>query len=198
MVTLSSRVVDTLPAVRRIGLDAEALPMVSWNDRPYHRHVISFAWGAGDDVNYIETLDRRPGRFNLDDLERLRADVTAPDVVVVGHNAFKYDLPTLNGVLIGHGFDPLPAIRCQDTMNDLKTGGTYKNSLSAQCRRYGVQLKQGGPDWDGVMCGDASEWATMRAYNVNDVVCTLELERALAGAGLPCPVKTWRPRRGKA
>jgi hypothetical protein len=56
-----------------------------------------------------------------------------------------------------------------------------------------VALKGGSPDWDLVMMGDAAEWDKMRAYNIGDVVCTLELERALTAAGLAPPVRIWRP-----
>ena len=187
--------------LRRIGLDAEALPAVSWNAPPIYRHALCFGWGELDEqgvghISYVETKNRRPGRFKLKDLKALREAVVQPDVVIVGHNAARYDLPLLNGVLLAHGLDPLPEVRCIDTMNDLKTGLAYKNTLSAQCKRYDVTLKTGGPDWDLVMFGDKAEWLRMQDYNVNDVVCTLQLERALAAAGLPCPVRVWRPRKG--
>lgn len=182
----------------RIGLDAEALPAVSWSAPPIYRHAVCFSWGAEDDIRYIETVGRRPGRFKVRQLAELRAAVAAPGAIIVGHNALRYDLPLLNGVLVAHGLAPLPAIRCQDTMGELKTGLAYRNTLSAQCKRYGVQLKTGGPDWDLVMCGDANEWLRMRAYNENDVVCALQLLDALVANGLPCPMHTWQPTKARA
>lgn len=180
-------------ARHRIGLDAEALPMVSWHVPPTHRHALCFAYGDESDVQYIETRNRRPGRFAVRDLKALRAVIASDDTIVVGHNAARYDLPLLNGVLIAHDIEPLPIVRVQDTMGEHRTGYAFRNTLSAQCRRYGVQLKSGGPDWDRVMMGDRAEWLKMRAYNVNDVVCALQLERALSNAGLPCAIRTWRP-----
>jgi len=182
--------------IKRIGLDMEALPFVSWNGPPTHRHAIAIAWGTEKDVRYIESIDRRPGRFTKPQLAKVRMDLSQPDVVVVGHNALRYDLPLLNGLLISHGLEPLPTLRCQDTMNTLKTGTAYRNTLKAQCERYGVNLKQGGPDWDRVLQGYPDEWALMRAYNCNDVVSTLQLEVALREAGIPCPIKTWKSRKG--
>jgi hypothetical protein len=166
--------------------------MVSWGQPPIHRHVVCVGYGTLDDPHYIETVDRRPGRFQARQLRRMRGYLLQPGTVVVGHNAFRYDMPTLNGVLIAHGVEPLPSMSVQDTMGNHKNGHAYRNSLKAQCRSYGVSLKTGGPDWDRVMMGDRAEWALMREYNLNDVVCTLELERALTAAGLAPPIKTWR------
>jgi hypothetical protein len=181
------------PTYHRVGLDIEALPMVSWHAPPIHRHVVCFGYGPIDDVRYIETVGRRPGRFRLNHLREMREYLVHPDTVVVGHNAYRFDLPAVNGVLIAHGLDPLPAMKCQDTMGVLKTGYAFRNTLKAQCKKYGVALKGGSPDWDLVMMGDAAEWDKMRAYNIGDVVCTLELERALTAAGLAPPVRIWRP-----
>jgi hypothetical protein len=169
--------------------------MVSWGQPPLHRHVVCFGYGTIDDLHYIETVNRRPGRFQLRQLRRMREYLTHADTVVVGHNAIRYDVPTTNGVLIAHDLEPLPTMRVQDTMGNFKNGHAYRNSLKAQCKRLGVALKIGGPDWDLVMMGDREEWALMREYNLNDVVCTLELERALTRAGLEPPIKNWSPRK---
>jgi hypothetical protein len=185
------------PEKIKVGLDLEAVPQVSWDQPPTHKHGLSIAWGMeGEDMMaYTAALDRRPGRFNPLYLKMVRATLIGRDVVVVGHNVLRYDLPFLNGILIQHDLEPLPALRCIDTMGNFKTGYAYRNSLRAQCERYGVQLKQGSPDWDKILMGDKDEWALLKDYNVNDVVCTLQLERKLAEAGLRCPIKEWRPRR---
>jgi hypothetical protein len=179
----------------KVGLDLEAVPRISWDTPPLHKFGISIAWGFEDQLAYIESQDRRPGQFKKLDLEMVLITLREPNLIVVGHNALRYDLPFLNGILVSHGLDPLPTLRVQDTMNSLKTGQAYRNSLRAQCERYGVQLKQGSPDWDKILMGDKDEWALLKDYNINDVVCTLQLERKLAEAGLPCPVKEWKPRR---
>jgi hypothetical protein len=181
----------------KIGLDLEAVPQVNWYGPPIHKHGISIAWGMqGEDMlAYTAALDRRPGRFNVLHLKLLRTALSAKDVVVVGHNVYRYDLPFLNGIMIQHDLGPLPQLSCQDTMNTLKTGQAYRNSLRAQCERYGVQLKEGGPDWDKILMGDKDEWEVLKRYNMNDVVCALQLERKLDAAGLRCPIKEWKPRR---
>jgi DNA polymerase III epsilon subunit-like protein len=139
-------------------------------------------------------MDRRPGRFKTLDLEMVLITLREPGLIVVGHNIARYDLGFLNGILVDHGLGPLPELQTQDTMNTLKTGRAYRNSLRAQCERYGVQLKQGAPDWDKILQGDEAEWDLLKSYNTNDVVCALQLERKLDEAGIPCPVRTWRPR----
>ena len=179
----------------RVGLDAETLPYVSWDKPPVHKHAICFAWGTEDNIEYIESRDQRPGRFKNTDLIRLRSAIAEPTTVVVGHNALRYDLPLLNGVLLANDIPPLPEVRCQDTLNTVKNGYAYRNSLRAQCKRYGVALKEDSPDWDEILLGNKLEWAKMRAYNMADVVSTLQLERALADAGVPVPIQVWKPRK---
>jgi hypothetical protein len=172
----------------------EAVPRVSWETPPLHKFAISIAWGFQDELAYVQAMDRRPGRFKTLDLEMVSVTFSQPDIIVVGHNVCRYDLPFLSGVLVEHGLSPLPELQTQDTMSNLKTGRAYRNSLRAQCERYGVQLKQGAPDWDRILQGDKAEWDLLKSYNTNDVVCALQLERKLAEAGIPCPVRTWKPR----
>lgn len=181
---------------RRIGFDVEALPKVNWYGAPIHRSVVCLGWGTADDPRYAPAKDRRPGPFSLRNLEHIRSEFMAPDIIVVGHNLLRYDLPVLNGVLLGHGLEPLGSLHVQDTMGNLKTGLAIKNSLKAQCERYGIQLKTGAPDWDKIAAGDKVEWEKMREYNLNDVICALQLERALAADGKPVPVKLWKPTKG--
>ena len=172
---------------------------MNWNGPPIWRHVLCVGWGELGSIRYIEARSMRPGRFHDEDLLRVHADLSSGDAIVVGHNVASMDLPILNGLFVVHGLPMLPDVRFQDTMNTVKTGYTYRNTLRAQCERYGITLKTGSPDWDRVLQGFREEWELMETYNMNDVVCTLELERALADAGLPCPIGIWTPRkRGKS
>lgn len=179
----------------RVGLDLEAVPRISWDKPPWWKFILCAGWGTGpEDTHYVEVYDRRPGRFIKRDLFELGAALSEKDIVIVGHNAYRYDVPAVNGLLIEHRLPMLPKLRVQDTLNDLKSGRTYRNSLRAQCKLYGVNLKTGSPDWDLILQGDKASWEEMREYNLNDVVSTLALERGLAAAGLPCPIRTWKPR----
>ncbi len=178
----------------RIGLDAEALSGPEWIDTHgfQTRLAVCFGFGPANNVQYIEAVDMTPGVFHRADLEFLVDDIEG--CIIVAHNA-RYDLDLLNGVLLDHKLPMLPELRYLDTMNTLKNGKAFRNTLSARCAAYGVTLKTGSPDWRAVLQRKPEAWAEMEEYNKNDVVCTLELADAYAASGLPCPIKTWRPRK---
>lgn len=170
----------------RVGLDAEAL---WWEDKgsvPWSRLGLCWSYGTLGDIRTVEA--EAPGVFDLDELEEMVDVLTAPNVIVVGHNVRRYDLELLQGTLRRR----LPTFRTQDTMNDLKTGRSYRNTLKAQCSYYDIQLKGDSPDWRLIIEGDREEWQRMVEYCENDVTCALELERALAVDGLAVPIKAWR------
>ena len=188
---------DTEPApVIRVGLDAEALSGPEWYE-PMSRLAICFGYGTEAALRYIEVVRRTPGIFRKKDLKAISAVVCAKGVVIIAHNA-NYDLDLLNGVLLDHDLPPLKSagIKYQDTMNTFKRGMAFRNTLKARCAHEGIQLKGGAPDWRAVLQRKPEAWAEMRAYNENDVICTLQLERAYAAKGLNVPVKTWYPRKG--
>lgn len=157
--------------------------------------ALCFGYGDESKLHYLAAVDMTPGIFDDNDLFRLQLAVSAKDAVVVAHNA-RYDLDLLNGVCLDHGLDPLPSgIQYIDTMNTLKTGMAYRRKLQDLCKKYGVQLKSGSPDWRLVMQRDIREWDVMREYNLNDVVCTLQLERVYRQKQIPAPIKIWKNRR---
>ena len=182
------------PKTKKIGLDAEALSGPEWEG--FHSKIaVCFGWGNESKLSYISALDMTPGIFDTNDLFRLQLAIIEKDTIVVAHNA-NYDLDLLSGVCLDHGLDPLPSgIRYLDTMNTLKTGYAYRRKLSDLCKKYGIQLKGGSPDWRLVMQRDQREWDAMRDYNLNDVVCTLQLERTYRQRGIPCPIKVWKNRK---
>lgn len=179
---------------KKLGLDAEALSGPEWSE-PHSKIALCFGYGTESKLNYLAAVDMTPGIFDDNDLFRLQLALSDKDVVVVAHNA-NYDLDLLNGVCLDHGLDPLPSgIRYIDTMNTLKTGMAYRRKLADLCKKYSIQLKGGSPDWRLIMQRDAREWEAMREYNLNDVTCTLQLERVYRQRGIPCPIKTWKNRR---
>jgi hypothetical protein len=153
-----------------------------------------FSWGTADDVETITALDMTAGVFSFEDLHYLAEAICEPGVVVVAHNA-SYDLDLLNGTLLAHDLEPLQPVQYQDTMNTLKTGRAFRRTLKDRCAAMNVNLKGGSPDWRAVLQRKPEAWKIMRDYNVNDVVCTLQLERAYAQRGQYVPIKTWQPRR---
>lgn len=170
----------------RVGLDAEALWWDDSGSLPWTRLALCFSYGLEGDIQTV--VARKPGDLPRRQLAEMVSLLTAPDVVVVGHNVRRYDLDLLQGVVR----DRLPAIQTLDTMNDLKTGRAYRNTLKAQCAHYGIRLKLDSPNWLRVIQGDRAEWQRMVEYCENDVECALELERALAADGLPVPMRQWR------
>jgi hypothetical protein len=177
-----------------IGLDAETLYWGDDGSLPRQQLALCFSFGTPERIRHV--VATAPGRFNTADLTMLAAQLSQEDVVVVGHNALKFDLPLLNGTLVYNGLEPLPPLRCIDTLGDLKHGMAFSRSLRALCRRYKIQLKEDSPDWRKVLEGDQAEWKRMVSYCDNDVQCALELEQALAKAGIPSPTRTWNPKRG--
>lgn len=176
--------------LKKVGLDVESL---WWEDKgscPWLRLILCVSWGTGPkDMRTI--VAEVPGVFAEEDLEELYEVVTEPGVVIVGHNVRRYDLDVVQG-LLGRR---LPAIRHQDTMNDIKMGRVERNTLRARCEKYGINLKSESPDWRKIIQMDEAEWERMVEYCENDVVCALELERALAEDGIPVPMKLWKGKR---
>lgn len=180
----------------RIGLDAEALSGPEWFPAHQTRLAICFGFGTADNVGYVQAKDMTAGVFDEEDLMAVAYAVAQPGVIVVAHNA-NYDLDLLNGTLLDHGLDPLPSVQYQDTMNTLKTGRAFRRTLKDRCAALGVNLKGGSPNWRDILQRKPAAWSLMRDYNINDVICTLQLERAYAAREQYVPIKTWHPRRPK-
>lgn len=177
--------------LRKVGLDAEALWWGDDGSLPFTRLALCFSYGTEGSIKTVQAL--APGVFDEEEMDEMIGLLSAPDVVIVGHNVMKYDLDLLQGVLRKR----LPVLTAQDTMNDLKTGKAYRNTLKAQCAHYGIRLKQDSPDWRRILEADHEEWNRMIEYCENDVVCALQLEQALAADGLAVPIKRWSGRRGR-
>lgn len=180
------RLPQTEEGYTRVGLDAEALWWDDSGSLPWTKLALCFSYGVEGDVRTV--VARKPGMFSARQLDELVGVVSAPDVVVVGHNVRRYDLDLLQGVVRRR----LPSIQTIDTMNDIKFGRAYRNTLKAQCAHYGIQLKMDSPSWLRIIQGDRAEWDKMVTYCENDVECALALERALAAAGVPAPMREWR------
>lgn len=180
-------------AIERVGLDIEAL---WWEDKgscPWLRVPLCISFGTGGrDLTTIEAAV--PGVFDTRDLELMLDTITREDIILVGHNLARYDLPLLQGILRAD----LTGIQYQDTMGNLKSGRGYRNTLRDQCAHYDINLKQAGPNWLKIIQGDVEEWEVMVEYCENDVECTLQLERALWEDGLPVPIRKWRGKKAAA
>jgi hypothetical protein len=153
--------------------------------------MISIAAGFEDrPVAYLA-----PGFLKME-LERLIFPLREGNVLAVGHNAVRYDLPLLNGMLIKLGLEPLSPVLVSDTyLHTLKSGLAYSKSLANMAQRFGIPAKghMSEVDWEGVYEGNPQALARLKEYNVQDVQVTLELRRVLLERGLLRPPRTWRP-----
>jgi hypothetical protein len=153
--------------------------------------MISLAAGfEGKAVAYIA-----PG-FLRYTLERTIMPLREGNVLVVGHNAVRYDLPLLNGMLIKLGLEPLPPLLVSDTyLHTLKSGAAYSKSLANMTQRFGIPTKghMSEVDWEEVYEGNPQALARLKEYNVQDVKVTLALRTVLLERGLLRPPRPWRP-----
>jgi len=156
------------------------------------RSMLSIAAGfEGKPVAYLA-----PGFLKME-LERLIYPIRHNSVLVVGHNAVRYDLPLLAGTLVKLGLEPLTRpILVQDTyLHTLKSGLAYSKSLANMAQRFGISSKghMSEVDWEQVYEGNPEALARLKAYNIQDVKVTLALRRVLLERGLLKPPRVWKP-----
>lgn len=98
---------------------------------------------------------------------------------IITYNGKKYDMPKLNSAFIEHDYDP-PAPYQQIDLYQVvrKVFGWPSNKLDFVAQRLlgeGKKQHEGHELWVKCMAGDPEAWATMRAYNEQDVVITEKL-----------------------
>jgi hypothetical protein len=153
--------------------------------------MLSIAAGfEGKPVAYLA-----PG-FLKYELERLIMPLREGNVLVVGHNAVRYDLPMLNGTLVKLGRPPLGSLLVSDTYAHLvKSDYAYSKSLGNMAERFGIQAKGSMSEyaWERVYEGDPEYLEKLKRYNIGDVQVTLELRRVLLERGILKPARVWKP-----
>ncbi len=142
------------------------------------RYIICGAWKwLGEKrVQAVSVLDdaKRYKKTPHDDrhvVETLHGVLSEADVIVA-HNGDKFDTRWLNGRILAHGLDPLPAIRSVDT---LKVSRRKFDLNSHRLDYLGKYLGLGGKTstpaglWLKVLQGDRKAVKTMVDYNKRDV-----------------------------
>ncbi len=117
-------------------------------------------------------------------------------VLVVGHNAIRYDLPLLNGTMVKMGLDPLGPQLVSDTYAHLvKSDLAYSKSLGNMAQRFGVSRKgsMSEYDWEMAFAGHPEYLEKLRRYNIGDVQATLELRAELLERGMLKTPRWWKP-----
>jgi len=177
---------------RRVwAFDLEARPG-PWGGGDFtFRSMLSIAAGfEGKSVAYLA-----PG-FLKYELERLILPLRESNVLVVGHNAVRYDLPMLNGTLVKLGRPPLGPLLVSDTYAHLvKSDYAYSKSLGNMAERFGIQAKGSMSEyaWERAYEGDPEYLEKLKRYNIGDVQVTLELRRVLLERGILKPARVWKP-----
>ena len=139
-----------IKAPERLAIDMESMHRIHWDRKPYFKWGLCIAYATSPrKINYLETVDRRAGLWDLDALHELYEFFTSKEWVFIGHNVF-YDLGLIQDTFrerLGSKYG-LPHCSYQDSMHVWKRQGGIKNSLREVAKRQGVTQKQGGPNWD--------------------------------------------------
>jgi hypothetical protein len=137
-------------------------------------HIMSFAakWLDSDEVYYKENR-------TSDDSDIVRALYDLLDMadVVVAHNGQKFDLPTIIGRGVVHGYSPPSPYFVVDTLlTARKELRLVSNSLANLCEQLGLPKKDdhknypGFELWLGCLRNEEAAWAEMKEYNISDIV----------------------------
>ena len=137
-------------------------------------HIMSFAakWFGENGVIYYENR-------KSDDKAIVKAlyDLLDTADIVVAHNGDKFDLPTIIGRGVVHGFSPPSPYLTIDTVKtarkELRLVG---NSLALLCEELNLPRKDehkkypGFELWLGCLRGEDAAWEEMKEYNIADVI----------------------------
>lgn len=137
-------------------------------------HIMSFAakWLGDEEMIYEEnrTLDDRR-------IVRKIYDLLDEADVVVAHNGDGFDLPTIVGRGVVHGFAPPSPYFTVDTYKVAKRKMRFPmNSLAFLCEHLDLPRKDehkkypGFELWLGCLRNEEDAWEEMKEYNIHDVI----------------------------
>lgn len=179
--------IATQPAQPRIVLiDIETSPNLSYTWGRYEQdvievvrdwYIIGFAWKwVGEKKVHTKYLCDYKQKDIQDDSQlahQLREVLDAADVVVA-HYGDGFDLPKINARLAVHGLTPPSPYKSIDTKKVAKKyfafDSNHLNDLGG-ILGLGHKASSGGfTTWKGCMAGDKKSFATMRKYNIQDIL----------------------------
>lgn len=142
-------------------------------------HIMSMAykWLNSDEICYLENRDEDDSQLVAEIYELLdEADI------VVAHNGQKFDLPTIIGRGVVHGYTPPSPYFVVDTLLTARRElRLVSNSLANLCEQLGLKQKlshakfPGFKLWSECLKGNPEAWEEMRVYNIQDVEALEEL-----------------------
>jgi hypothetical protein len=190
-----------------LNIDGEISPSVTgsfkfWGDAsPFRiwvpRKIISISakvYGTDEvwcrsvaDYSNYRTHEFAPLALHLIDESRLLRDFFKrfkEADLVVGHNVKKFDMKFLRTRAAFYNINPLDEPPQEDTLTIIKKYfALERNTLDYACKYFGIEGKteQRYDDLiDGCIAGDMKKWATLKEYNIQDVVIDEKLYSKVA------------------
>ena len=152
---------------------------IGYNQWKQKSHIMSFAakWLDEKDIIYEENR-KSNDRAIVSKIFKLldKADI------VVAHNGRKFDLPTIIGRGLVHGYSPPSPYFIVDTLDVAKREFRFtNNSLAVLTQDLGIRKKDehkkfpGFELWLECLRGNDEAWEEMKSYNIDDVLSLEEL-----------------------
>lgn len=145
------------------------------------------AWGAkwlGDPANKVMYLDQRHAKDNRDDkkiLSSLRDLLDQADYVMT-QNGVKFDWPKIQARLMLNNIEPPSYFQHIDLYKEYKSVGFTSHSLDYLTEKFCKKYKKlhhsdfpGNSLWDECENNNPKAWASMKKYNIHDVLSLEEL-----------------------
>lgn len=164
--------IETAPNVAYVwGAWKQNVGQNQWVRKGY---VMSYAakWLGEDSIIYNENRGTNDVKILFD----LFALLNEADVVVA-HHGDKFDLPTIKGRGLIHGFSPPSPYHTVDTKKVAANNFRFvSNSLANLCEELDLPRKKdhkkfpGFELWIQCMAGNEEAWQEMKEYNIADVV----------------------------
>lgn len=146
---------------------------VGSNQWVQNSHIMSFAakWLDDDKIIYKENRKSNDAK-----IVKAIYELLDEAEVVVAHNGDGFDLPTILGRGIVHGYNPPSPYHTVDTLRLSKRKFKFpQNSLAFISKHLGLPEKGGHKKfpgfelWLGCLRNDDEAWDEMREYNIQDV-----------------------------
>lgn len=132
------------------------------------------------DKGRLYYMDERRGADRM--VKGIHALMSEADVIIT-YNGSKFDIPMLNNEFVKYGLDPIKPQKHIDLYKTAKSQFKLpSNKLSYIAEYLGVGQKvphKGFKLWLGCLAGNKEDWATMKEYNMGDVVLLESVYRRL-------------------
>jgi len=168
--------------------DIETSPMISYNWSAYQSDALevieepqilcfAYKWYGTKNVRVLgqdDMPDYKPGVLNDFELVKVIHELFSKADIVVAHNGNAFDQKIAHSRMMVHGMNPPEPYQQIDTKLVAKRIGRFsKNKLDSLGEQLGLGRKmehEGWGLWKKVLSGDKKAWATMKAYNKQDVL----------------------------